>query len=292
MKPTPITFLEPDELDKLKPHPLADLFPALTGDDYLQVFANVGTHGVTNPITLLEGEILDGRMRVGIARQLRMSVPVIRFEDIGYTGSPLDYAIAQNVYRGHYTTGQRSMIASKVATMRQGERTDLQPSALVPKVSQEAAAKMLNVSVRSVGHGRYILEHGSDSEIEDAVRGVQAPKTLAAIIRARIEGGNQQPIDNDSVDRAVAKLDEVLTAIGTFRGLHVDVADVVVRLEGKGDLMQKMFTSMESHQPEELFADFRAMLEAALQRKVEAAAKDTRPKNEPEVDARRKGQTP
>ncbi len=100
-----ITTLDAAELDKLAPHPIADLFPPLTGDDYLRLHAEIAQHGIpiTNTVTLFEGMILSGRARAGIARQLRIPVPVIRYEDLGYEGTPLDYAIAQNCYRGHYT---------------------------------------------------------------------------------------------------------------------------------------------------------------------------------------------
>jgi len=42
--------------------------------------------------------------------------------------------------------------------MRQGERTDLQPSANLQK---ERAAELLNVNVRSVGHASEVREKGA-----------------------------------------------------------------------------------------------------------------------------------
>jgi hypothetical protein len=41
-------------------------------------------------------------------------------------------------------------VAARLANMRQGERTDLEPSANLPKVSQPDAAKLLTVSERSL----------------------------------------------------------------------------------------------------------------------------------------------
>ena len=42
------------------------------------------------------------------------------------------------------------MAAANLANMRQGERTDVEPSANLQKVSQETAAELLQVSPRSV----------------------------------------------------------------------------------------------------------------------------------------------
>ena len=50
----------------------------------------------------------------------------------------------------HLNESQRAVVAGRLATMKQGQRTDLEPSANLPKVSQEKAAEMLNVSDRTV----------------------------------------------------------------------------------------------------------------------------------------------
>jgi hypothetical protein len=50
------------------------------------------------------------------------------------------------------------MVAAKVANMRQGERTDREPSANLPKVSQAQAADMLQVSSRSLRDARVVLQ--------------------------------------------------------------------------------------------------------------------------------------
>jgi hypothetical protein len=51
----------------------------------------------------------------------------------------------------------RAMVAAKLANMPSGYRTDLQPSENLPKVSQSAAAEMLNVSDRSIRSKRLSL---------------------------------------------------------------------------------------------------------------------------------------
>jgi len=285
------TILDAAELDKLAPHPIADLFPPLTGDLYLKLNAELARHGVTvaNMVTLFEGMILCGRARVSIARQLRIPCPAIRFEDTGYSGTPLDYATADNCIRNQYTPGQYIMIAARIANMRQGERTDLEPSATWQKVSQDQAAKMMGVSVRSVSRGRYILDRGTPEEIEAATEGREDPGPLAARIRRRL-GGNGNPTEpEDNTDRALERLEEALETIGVFRRLHVDIVEVVTRLENREqwDLLEKLHKLADAYRPEQLFADFRTVLDAVLDRRPPPPP-PPKPKDEPEVAARRR----
>ena len=58
--------------------------------------------------------------------------------------------------------------------MRQGARTDLQPSANLPEVSQARAAEMLNVSERSVRSAAKMLHEGSEDLIHAVERGDMA----------------------------------------------------------------------------------------------------------------------
>ena len=81
----------------------------------------------------------------------------------------LDYVVSRNLKRRHLFFQQRVEVAAKIATMRQGERTELvSPPVLGPKVSQAQAAKMLDVSVASVGRAKTVIDLAP--ELLDAVR--------------------------------------------------------------------------------------------------------------------------
>jgi hypothetical protein len=49
------------------------------------------------------------------------------------------------------------MVAARLANMKQGARTDLSQ---ICEMSQQQAAKMLNVGKRTVEHGRAVLDDG------------------------------------------------------------------------------------------------------------------------------------
>jgi hypothetical protein len=79
-------------------------------------------------------------------------------------GYPLDWVVSVNLHRRHLDAGQRAIVAAKIANMRLG---DNQHSKEVPpiggtSVSQQEAAKMMNVSLRSVSAAKGVLAAAPD----------------------------------------------------------------------------------------------------------------------------------
>ncbi len=85
---------------------------------------------------MLGDKILDGRNRFRACKKAGIAA---RFKN--YAGdNPLAFVLSANLKRRHLNESQRADIAAKLANMRQGARTDLQPSANWPEVSQSRAA--------------------------------------------------------------------------------------------------------------------------------------------------------
>lgn len=139
-------------------HDYANLFPMLDacGQDALRT--DIQQHGIREPVIVFDGRILDGRNRYMAARDLGLEFPVADF--VGTDTEALAYVMSTNLHRRHLTGSQRSIVAAKLADMKQGERTDLHPSANLPKVSQSEAADMMNVSPRSVTTANKVIRQG------------------------------------------------------------------------------------------------------------------------------------
>lgn len=87
--------------------------------------------------------------------------------------------IGANIHRRHMDESQRAMVAARIANMRQGERTDIEPSALMPKVSVGQAAKSMQVGERTVTQARTILRESPD--LADAV--LRGEKTVHGALK-------------------------------------------------------------------------------------------------------------
>lgn len=155
----------------LEYHPYAELFPLIEGDDFERFAADIREHGLRDKIVLLDGRILDGRNRYRAA--IHHSLPGadgdadwFRDFDRLVEGDPLAWVLSKNLARRHLNESQRAQIADRLANVRQGERTDLEPSANLPKVDIAAAAQMLHVSTRLVGAARALREKGTAALVQ------------------------------------------------------------------------------------------------------------------------------
>ncbi|MDP3794235.1 MAG: MT-A70 family methyltransferase [Candidatus Uhrbacteria bacterium] len=71
------------------------------------------------------------------------------------------------------------MVAAKIASMRQGERTDL--ASIDAKLSQEEAAELLNVGRASVQRAKVVLTEGAPTLVDAVEQGKVAVSTAADI---------------------------------------------------------------------------------------------------------------
>jgi urease accessory protein UreF len=165
-------------MTELATHPLAEIFPLIDEDSFVALKNDIAAHGLHEPIWFYEGQILDGRHRYRACRELELDCPTR-----SYTGDdPLGFMLSMNLQRRHLNESQRAMVAAKIATMRQGERTDVEPSANLQKVSQGQAAKLLNVSTRSVTAAHKVRTEAQPEvvrAVESGTMAVSAAATLA-----------------------------------------------------------------------------------------------------------------
>lgn len=160
---------------KLEYHPLANLFPLIEGAEFDDLVADIRANGLQDTIDVYQGKILDGRNRHRAAEAAGVEIEkrnVRHFHPELY-GDPLAYVISKNLKRRHLDESQRAMVAARLATMRQGQRTDLagKPSANLPKVDQPTAARTLSISERALRHARRVQDHGEPELIRAVERG-------------------------------------------------------------------------------------------------------------------------
>jgi hypothetical protein len=150
---------------ELQAHPLANLFPMMVDADFMSLQDDIAAQGLLEPLWLYEGQTLDGRNRYKACKELGISPQVRTYQG----NDPLGFVLSMNLIRRHLTESQRALAGAEAATMRQGRRTDREPSANLPEVSQTKASKLFNISERSIRDAKRVKEE-AQPEVVQAVR--------------------------------------------------------------------------------------------------------------------------
>jgi phage N-6-adenine-methyltransferase len=162
-------------------HELANAFPLIEGAEFDDLVADIRQYGQREPITLFEGKILDGRNRYRACLEAGLGDRVIVIDtDFSDYEAARAFVISANLRRRHLDESQRAMVAARLATMRQGERTDL---AQIRARSQADAARELSVSRTSVQSASRVLNDGVPELVKAVDRGDVAVSTAAEIAK-------------------------------------------------------------------------------------------------------------
>lgn len=75
----------------------------------------------------------------------------------------IDFVLGKNLHRRHLNTSQRTLVAAKLANLQNGsnQHKAKEGTQNCAPMSVEDAAKVLNVSPRSVTSGKQVLDGGS-----------------------------------------------------------------------------------------------------------------------------------
>ncbi len=109
---------------ELQYHPAASVFPMMRGEEYQQLLHDIQEHGLREPILLCDGQILDGRNRFRVCREIGIE-PAFRKWD-GKGGSPLSVVLSLNLHRRHLTSSQRAAIAVEILPLLEREAKERQ----------------------------------------------------------------------------------------------------------------------------------------------------------------------
>jgi hypothetical protein len=204
-------------------HPAADLFPPMTAGELQELTDDIRERGLLNPIITLDGALLDGVHRL---QACTLAGVEPRFTEwSGEGGSPVAFAVSQNVRRRQLTSSQKAALAAEVlplfeqeAKERQGRRTDLM--ATVPEsqksapTSRDQAAAVVGTGSRQVQEAKAIKERDPDLFVQVKNGEISITAASKKIGRA---GGRQ--IGGGRSDRKLpkrTKLKEVLDPLDKY----------------------------------------------------------------------------
>lgn len=185
----------------LTQHPLSAAFPAMLAEEFQGLRDSVNNCGVLNPITLLDGMVLDGWHRYTAAQSLGMSCPTVELDDT----DPQDFVMAQNKARRHITASQLAMLTTAVYAWRPPHRPN--KSAVTTDLSKTVRelADIAGVGTRTIEQAKAVHAEAVPAVQEAVKAGAVSVETAAAV--AKLPPAEQQAIAAAGPEamRAVAK---------------------------------------------------------------------------------------
>jgi len=129
-------------MDTMNLHPLCVFFPRIVGNEFDALVADIKANGLREPITLYEGQVLDGGNRYAACLEAGVEPHFV-----GFTGGDIAaFVLSANMHRRHLSQGQNAAIIAQVtnwaeANQRGGRRaTDAIPTIPLATVAERAQA--------------------------------------------------------------------------------------------------------------------------------------------------------
>ena len=95
---------------ELKFHPYSEMFPLLTGAEFDSLVEDIRARGLLEPVTVLDGMILDGRNR---ARACETAGVRLRTRTLDAALNPVAWVWSENAIRRHLEPGQKAALRLK-----------------------------------------------------------------------------------------------------------------------------------------------------------------------------------
>ncbi len=199
----------------LERHPLSAAWTDMPEKERAALREDIRKRGVLEPITLLDGKVLDGWHRYTAAKEIDpgFEVPTVELAD----RDPADYVISRNLHRRHLTAAQRAVCVLQV----RGWKGDGRPSADGAGRAEQAGGRTnrqlaeeagCSVSVISAVKRQIRLGRGSDiKEGRESIASLRAkdaakkPPTQIEKLRVKVEELREQ---NEAMTSELEKLRE------------------------------------------------------------------------------------
>lgn len=144
-------------------HKAAELFPEMSDADFQALKEDIKVYGQTDPISVVDDKLIDGRHRLCACLALGIEPKVEHYEMS--EAEIWSFVMSKNQHRRHLGKGQLAIIAAQAANIEPGGNQ------YSDGVSQAKAGESFGVSKASVGRAKVVLEHGCDELIHAVKNG-------------------------------------------------------------------------------------------------------------------------
>lgn len=265
-------------------HELSAMFPDMTPDAYAGLVRSVREHGAMKPVVLCDDKVLDGWHRYKAYKEAGVPFDVADWD--GEYGSPLKFAIAENLDRRDLTPSQRAALAVEVKRRIEAETLPLvggdrmpgrgvdhfgnNSKMVQPRHARDEAAEALRVNSHYVNDAERIQDASPETfaEVKAGTKTIPQAKRELGLAKPKPKPEPKpEPDDDPWADVEPEPEPEPNCVVNGVPGYDADVA----RLKAAGRIPAGVTATVED--PGGDVGGFAAALEAAEEEQVERAAK-------------------
>lgn len=194
-------------------HPLADLIPTMSDEEYVRLRDDIAANGLLDAVTLYEGQVLDGRHRLRACEETSTEPRYVQYDG----DSPAQFVLSHNLHRRHLSVSQRAMIATDFLPHLETEaraRPHLQTSArdsaghVLPNasstderlgLSSQRAAEAVGVGAPTVQRAKRVAEEAPElaQQVRDGDLTINAARDI--VVERRKSANSEPKGDNGHV---------------------------------------------------------------------------------------------
>ena len=142
---------QPEQTTDYPLHELVRIFPEASPATYAELKQSIAAVGQLQPAMLHQGQLLDGKTRQQICRELGLELIC---QELPEKTHPVDYLLAVNLTGRNRNENERAIIASRLAQYYQDAGSK-------PQSAQRRAATQLKVTQKTVAHAARTLNPAS-----------------------------------------------------------------------------------------------------------------------------------
>jgi regulator of replication initiation timing len=155
-------------MNTLLRHPLSAAFPSMSAEDQDALTEDIDANGQRDPITLIDGMVLDGWHRYQSCLMLEIAPA---FVELVANTDPVLFVLSHNLHRRHLTASQRA--AAVVSCSEWVVSGDKQPAEVggetisPPQLTVAEMAKKADVSTRTIQQAKVAVAGGIGDKVRD-----------------------------------------------------------------------------------------------------------------------------
>jgi hypothetical protein len=179
-------------------HPLSAAFPDMDHEEFEELLSSIKAHGQREPITIFEGQVLDGWHRYRACQELDIGPMTTEFDG----DDPVAFVIDLNLQRRHLSPSQKALAVVSCNAWRSVGAPIIPPRGGIKShrndnsTSAKDMAKRAGVGTRTVERAKEVVTKGDKETVEKVKKGaLTLSEALKALDKADPSNAPPKPVE-------------------------------------------------------------------------------------------------